>query len=582
MDIYAFVRRTKPWRKRGEEWKMTSKERNKLKFRSHDVTEGPERSPHRAMFHAMGFTDEQLVKPHIGVASSWNEVTPCNIHLNRLAQHAKDGVRESGGMPVEYGTIAVSDGIAMGHEGMKASLMTREAIADSVELVAFAQRFDGLVTIAGCDKSLPGMVMASARLNIPSVFIYGGTIMPGTFHGKDVTIQDVFEAVGSYAMGKISTDELKSLENVACPGEGSCAGMFTANTMASAIEAMGMSLPGSASVPAVDERRLQVCVESGKAVLNLLRRGIKPRDIITRKSIENAIAVCVAIGGSTNSVLHLLAIAHEAGVKLRIEDYDRISRRTPHIADMKPGGRYVMVDLDRIGGIPVVMKELLDAKLLHGGAMTVTGKTVKENLEDMVFPKNQDVVHPIKSPINPTGAIVVLKGNLAPEGCVVKVAGVKNLRHRGPAKVFNREEDAFAAVKAKRIRAGDVVVIRYEGPKGGPGMREMLALTAALVGEGLGDNVALLTDGRFSGATHGLMAGHVAPEAAVGGPIAILKNGDTVIIDATRRRIDVELTEKEIRGRLRKWRPPRPRYTHGALAKYARYVQSAAKGAICE
>jgi len=561
---------------------MNSKENDRLKFRSHDVTDGPERSPHRAMFHAMGFTDEQLVKPHIGVASSWNEVTPCNIHLNRLAQHAKDGVREAGGMPVEFGTIAVSDGIAMGHEGMKASLMTREAIADSVELVAFAQRFDGLVTIAGCDKSLPGMVMASARLNIPSVFIYGGTIMPGNFHGKDVTIQDVFEAVGSYAMGKISTDELKSLENVACPGEGSCAGMFTANTMASAIEAMGMSLPGSATVPAVDERRLQVCVESGKAILNLLKLGIKPRDIITRKSLENAIAVCVAIGGSTNSVLHLLAIAHEAGVKLRIEDYDRISRRTPHIADMKPGGRYVMVDLDRIGGIPVVMKELLDAKLLHGEALTVTGKTVKENLKDIVFPKNQDVVHPVKSPINPTGAIVVLKGNLAPEGCVVKVAGVKNLRHRGPAKVFNREEDAFAAVKGRRIKAGDVVVIRYEGPKGGPGMREMLALTAALVGEGLGDNVALLTDGRFSGATHGLMAGHVAPEAAVGGPIAILKNGDLITLDATRRRIDVELPEKEIRRRLRKWKSPRPRYTHGALAKYARYVQSAAKGAICE
>jgi len=561
---------------------MPKTESNPLKPRSHDVMEGPERSPHRAMFHAMGFTDEQLVKPHIGVASSWNEVTPCNIHLNRLAQHAKDGVREAGGMPVEYGTIAVSDGIAMGHEGMKASLMTREAIADSVELVAFAQRFDGLVTIAGCDKSLPGMVMASARLNIPSVFIYGGTIMPGTYHGKDVTIQDVFEAVGAYTMGKISSTELKTLENAACPGEGSCAGMFTANTMASAIEALGMSLPGSASVPAVDERRIRVCVESGKAVLNLLKQGIKPRDIITRKSLENAIAVCVAIGGSTNSVLHLLAIAHEAGVKLKIEDYDRISRRTPHIADMKPGGRYVMVDLDRVGGVPIIMKALLDAGLLHGDALTVTGKTVKENLKDVVFPTNQDVVHPVKSPINPTGAIVILKGNLAPEGCVVKIAGVKNLKHQGPAKVFNREEDAFAAVKARQIKAGDVVVIRYEGPKGGPGMREMLALTAALVGEGLGDSVALLTDGRFSGATHGLMAGHVAPEAAVGGPIAIVKNGDIILIDATRRRIEVELTAKEIRQRLKKWKPPRPKYTHGALAKYARYVRSAAQGAICD
>ncbi|HET6466242.1 MAG TPA: dihydroxy-acid dehydratase [Nitrospiria bacterium] len=561
---------------------MPEQKQDPLKPRSRDVMEGPERSPHRAMFHAMGFSDEQLARPHIGVASSWNEVTPCNIHLNRLAQHAKEGVREAGGMPIEYGTIAVSDGIAMGHEGMKASLMTREAIADSVELVAFAQRFDGLVTIAGCDKSLPGMVMASARLNIPSVFIYGGTILPGTFHGKDVTIQDVFEAVGAYTMGKMSSNELKTLENAACPGEGSCAGMFTANTMASAIEALGMSLPGSASVPAVDERRVRVCVESGKAVLNLLKLGIKPRDIITRKSLENAIAVCVAIGGSTNSVLHLLAIAHEAGVKLKIEDYDRISRRTPHIADMKPGGRYVMVDLDRVGGVPIIMKELLDAGLLHGDALTVTGKTVKENLKDVVFPTQQDVVHPVKSPINSTGAIVILKGNLAPEGCVVKIAGVKNLKHQGPAKVFNREEDAFAAVKARRIKAGDVVVIRYEGPKGGPGMREMLALTAALVGEGLGDSVALLTDGRFSGATHGLMAGHVAPEAAVGGPIAIVKNGDLIRIDATRRRIDVDLTTKEIRQRLKKWKAPKPRYTHGALAKYARYVQSAAQGAICE
>jgi dihydroxy-acid dehydratase len=561
---------------------MSSDKTNPLKSRSRDVMEGPERSPHRAMFHAMRFTDDLLARPHIGVASSWNEVTPCNIHLNRLAHHAKDGVREAGGMPVEYGTIAVSDGIAMGHEGMKASLMTREVIADSVELVAFAQRFDGLVTIAGCDKSLPGMVMASARLNIPSVFIYGGTIMPGTYHGRDVTIQDVFEAVGSYTMGKISTDELKALENAACPGEGSCAGMFTANTMASAIEALGMSLPGSASVPAIDERRNRVCVDSGKAVIQLLKLGIKPLDIITRKSLENAIAVCVAIGGSTNSVLHLLAIAHEAGVKLRIEDYDRISRRTPHIADMKPGGRYLMVDLDRIGGIPVVMKELLNAGLLHGDALTVTGKTVKENLKEIVFPTHQDVVHPVKSPINPTGAIVILKGNLAPEGCVVKVAGAKNLRHRGPAKVFDCEEDAFAAVKARQIKSGDVVVIRYEGPKGGPGMREMLALTAALVGEGLGDKVALLTDGRFSGATHGLMAGHVAPEAAVGGPIAIIKNGDRIVMDAVKRRIDVELTEKEIRLRLRKWKPPRPRYTHGALAKYARSVQSASKGAICE
>ncbi len=552
-----------------------------LKLRSWEVTEGAERAPHRAMFHAMGLSDEQLAKPQIGVASSWNEVTPCNIHLNRLAQFAKEGVRQAGGTPIEFGTIAVSDGIAMGHEGMKASLMTREVIADSVELVAFAERFDGLVTIAGCDKSLPGMIMGSLRLNLPSVFIYGGTIMPGSFHGHDVTIQDVFEAVGAHAMGKLPASELKALENVACPGAGSCAGMFTANTMASAFEALGMSLPGSASVPAMDERRNQLCVASGHAVLNLLKEDIRPRDIITRKALENAIAVVVAIGGSTNSVLHLLAVAREAGVKLHIDDFNRISRRTPHIADMKPGGRYVMVDLDRIGGVPVVMKELLDAGLLYGDALTVTGRTVKENLRDVRFPSGQDVVHPVKSPINPTGTLAILKGNLAPDGCVVKTAGVKVLRHRGPARVFNREEDAFAAVKQRKIKAGDVVVIRYEGPKGGPGMREMLALTAALVGEGLGDKVALLTDGRFSGATHGLMAGHVAPEAAVGGPIAIVKSGDLIEIDAAKRRIHIELTAQEIRRRLKGWKAPKPKFTHGALAKYARLVQSASIGAVC-
>jgi dihydroxy-acid dehydratase len=560
---------------------MSKRTSHGLKLHSWEVTEGAERAPHRAMFHAMGLTDEQLAKPQIGVASSWNEVTPCNIHLNRLTQFAKEGVRQSGGMPIEFGTIAVSDGIAMGHEGMKASLMTREAIADSVELVAFAERFDGLVTIAGCDKSLPGMIMGCLRLNLPSVFIYGGTIMPGSFHGHDVTIQDVFEAVGAHAMGKLPAGELKELEQVACPGAGSCAGMFTANTMASAFEALGMSLPGSASVPAIDERRDHICTASGHAVLHLLKEGITPRDIITKKALENAIAVVVAIGGSTNSVLHLLAVAREAGVPLKIDDFNRISKRTPHLADMKPGGRYVMVDLDRVGGVPVVMKVLLDAGLLHGDALTVTGRTVKENLRDVRLPSGQDVVHPVASPINPTGTLAILKGNLAPEGCVVKTAGVKLLRHRGPARVFNREEDAFAAVKQRRIKAGDVVVIRYEGPKGGPGMREMLALTAALVGEGLGDKVALLTDGRFSGATHGLMAGHVAPEAAVGGPIAIVKNGDFIEIDAIKRRIDIDLTAQEIRRRLKSWKAPKPRFTHGALAKYARLVQSASVGAVC-
>ena len=554
---------------------------HKLKIRSWEVTEGFARAPHRAMFRAMGHTDESLARPHIGVASSWNEVTPCNFHLNRLAQKAKEGVRAAGGTPIEFVTIAVSDGIAMGHEGMKASLVSREVIADSVEVVATAQRFDGLVTIAGCDKSLPGMVMAAARLNIPSVFIYGGTILPGSFESHPVTIQDVFEAVGAYEVGRISLGKLEELERVACPGEGSCAGMYTANTMASAIEALGLSLPGSASIPAVDERRNQICVSSGRAVMKLLQQNIRPRDILTRKAFENAIAVCVAIGGSTNAVLHLLAIAHESGVRLTLSDFDRISRRTPHIADMRPGGHYVMADLDKVGGVMRVMKELLDAGLLHGDALTVTGKTIKENLQDVKVIDHQDVVRPIRSPIHPTGTLAILKGNLAPEGCVVKVAGVKKLKHRGPARVFSCEEDAFEAVKEKRIRAGDVVVIRYEGPRGGPGMREMLALTAALVGQGLGDEVALMTDGRFSGATHGLMAGHVAPEAAVGGPIAIVKNGDMITMNVQKRRLDVELSAAEIKRRLRSWKAPKLKYTQGVLAKYARTVQPASKGAVC-
>lgn len=561
---------------------MDKKVRDGLKPRSWEVTEGVERAPHRSMFHAMGFMNKDLEKSHIGVASSWNEVTPCNFHLNRLAQQAKEGVRQGGGTPIEYGTIAVSDAIAMGHEGMKGSLISREVIADSVELVAFAQRFDGLVTIAGCDKSLPGMVMAAVRLNLPAVFVYGGTIQPGTYQGKLVTIQDVFEAVGAYETGKMTLEELEELEGVACPGAGSCAGMYTANTMASAVEALGLSLPGSASVPAESPRRDEVARKSGEAVMRLLEQRIRPRDIITRKALENAITVCVAIGGSTNAVLHLLAIAHEAKVKLAIDDFNRISKRTPHIADMRPGGRYVMSELDAIGGVPVVMKVLLDAGLLHGEAMTVSGKVLADNLRAVTFPSGQDVVRPIDYPIHPTGTIAILKGNLAPEGCVVKVAGVKKLVHQGPARVFNREEDAFEAVKRKRIKPGDVVVIRYEGPRGGPGMREMLALTSALVGQGLGDKVALLTDGRFSGATHGLMAGHVTPEAAVGGPIAILKEGDMIYFNAERRRLDVELSDKEIKVRLKKWKPPKPRFTQGVLAKYAKTVQSASKGAICE
>jgi len=561
------------------------KTNRKMKHRSVEVSEGPARAPHRAMFHAMGFTDEQIARPHVGVASSWNEITPCNFHLNHLAKRAKEGVTAAGGTPFEFGTIAVSDAISMGHEGMKASLVSREVIADSVELMAFAERFDGLVTIAGCDKSLPGMVMALARLNIPGVFLYGGSILPGEYCGKDVTIQDVFEAVGAQACGKMTLEELDKLEHAACPGAGSCAGLFTANTMAEATEALGIALPGTATIPAVDERRHEASFQSGEAVLNLLAKGIRPRDILTRKAFENAITVVAATGGSTNAVLHLLAIAREAGVPLTIEDIDRISRRTPYLADMRPGGRFVMVDLDRAGGVPVLMKILLEGGYIHGDALTVSGKTVKENLKNVKVNGKPtavgEVIYPLTRPISPRGTLVILKGNLAPEGAVVKIAGVKSLRQEGPARVFDCEEDAMAAIIKGKVKAGDIVVIRYEGPKGGPGMREMLAVTGAIVGEGLGDKVALLTDGRFSGATHGLMAGHVAPEAFVGGPIAALKEGDRIRFDAVKGELSVALTDAEIQKRLGKWKAPAPRYTTGALAKYARLVSSASEGAVC-
>ena len=560
---------------------MKTARNSKLKHRSSEVSVGPARAPHRAMFHAMGFTDEQIARPHVGVASSWNEITPCNYHLNRLAGKVKEGVNGAGGTPFEFGTIAVSDAIAMGHEGMKASLVSREVIADSVELMAIAERFDSLVTIAGCDKSLPGMLIALARLNIPGIFLYGGSILPGDYCGKDVTIQDVFEAVGAHARGKMSLEELSKLEHAACPGAGSCAGLYTANTMAAAIEALGMALPGSASPPAVDERRQEVSFQSGDAVLNLLKKGIRPRDILTREAFENAVTVVVATGGSTNAVLHLLAIAHEAGVELSLEDMDRISRRTPYIGDLRPGGNYVMADLDRDGGVPLLLRELLKAKLIHGDALTVTGKTVRENLRRVKPNGRGKVIHPVSKPLAPTGSLAVLKGNLAPEGAVLKTAGVHNLRHQGPARVFDGEEAAMKEILKGRIRAGDVVVIRYEGPKGGPGMREMLAVTGAIQGEGLGDKVALLTDGRFSGATHGLMAGHVAPEAAVGGPIAALQEGDWVTVDAVKRELSVRLSKQEIAARLKRWSPPPPRFASGALAKYARLVSSAARGAVC-
>ncbi len=554
----------------------------KLKHRSHEVTEGPERAPHRAMFRAMGMDDEAIARPFIGVASSWNEVTPCNVHLNELASRVKVGVRESGGTPIEFGTIAVSDAISMGHEGMKASLVSREIIADSVEVVTIAQRFDGLVAIAGCDKSLPGMLMALARLDLPSVFLYGGTIMPGHVDDRDVTIQDVFEGVGAYARGKLSAAALRKLEGLACPGAGSCAGMYTANTMSAAIEALGMCVSGGASVPAVAEERGDLCVETGRLAMQALRKGIRPRAILTREAFENAMAVVVATGGSTNAVLHLLAIAHEAGVELEIEDFNRVTAKVPHIVDMRPGGRYVMADLDRVGGVPRVMKVLLDAGLLNPDAMTVTGQTIGEVLSEVAPVEERSVVRSIDKPISGTGTMVILKGNLAPEGAVVKTAGVRNTTFSGPARVFEREEDAFAAILAGKIVAGDVVVIRYEGPRGGPGMREMLAVTGALYGEGLGDSVGLITDGRFSGATHGLMVGHVAPEAARGGPIAALRDGDTITIDAGACRLGVDLTDQDIASRMESWSEPAPRYTKGVLARYAKLVSSASKGAVLE
>ncbi len=549
--------------------------------RSRQVTEGPERAPARAMLRAVGFSEEDFDKAQVGVASSWNEVTPCNYHLDKLAALAKEGVRQGGAVPIEFTTIAVSDGIAMGHEGMKASLVSRDVIADSVELVMHAERFDGLVGIAGCDKSEPGMLMAMARLNLPSVYLYGGTILPGTYRGRDVTIQDVFEAVGAHAKGAMSDEELLAVERAACPTAGSCAGMYTANTMAAAAEALGMSLPGAASPPAVDYRREVFARESGAAVVDLLRRGIRPRDVMTRPAFENAIAVVMALAGSTNAVLHLLAIAHEAGVELELDDLDRISRRVPHLVDVRPSGRFVMSDLDRVGGVPVVMRELLDAGLLHGDCLTVTGKTVAENLGAMEVPApDGEVVRPLSSPLHAEGGTAILYGSLAPEGSVMKIAGAASLEFRGRARPFDSEQEAFEALTSGRIQAGDVIVIRYEGPKGSPGMPEMLAVTAAVAGAGLGADVALVTDGRFSGATKGYSVGHVSPEAFVGGPIALARDGDEILIDAANRRIDLLVDESELARRREAWTQPAPRYAAGALAKYARTVGSASRGAI--
>lgn len=552
-----------------------------LKPHSKDVTDGIERAPARSMLRAIGMKDEDFAKPQIGIASSWNEITPCNMSLRRLAEKAREGVLDAGGFPMTFGTITVSDAISMGHEGMRASLVSREIIADSVEAVVFAERLDGVVTLAGCDKSLPGMLMAAARLDVASVLIYNGSILPGRYGDKDITIGDVFEAVGACASGKITQAELGEIERRACPGEGSCGGMFTANTMASVAEAIGMSLPGSASAPAVDSRRDDDAIDAGEAVVNLIAKGITTRDIMTRKAFENAIAVVMALGGSTNAVLHLLAIAREAQVPLSIDDFNVIADRTPHLADVKPFGRYVMNDIDRIGGIPVVLKALLDIGVLHGDTMTVTGKTMAENLA-AIAPLDPDgqIIAPISKPLHETGGLIILKGSLAPDGSVIKAASIEKPVFEGVARVFDDERDAMDALNAGTIVKGDVVVVRYEGPKGGPGMREMLAVTAAIKGAGLGKDVMLITDGRFSGATAGFCIGHVAPEATDGGPIAFVKDGDRIKLDMVKRTLDLLVDDAEIAKRKLGWQPNQPRYTTGILGKYAKLVGSAAEGAI--
>jgi len=555
--------------------------KNKLKIRSQEVTEGPERAPARAMMKAMGLNDTDLGKPLIGVSSTWNEATPCNMHLDKLAHKASEGISVAGGTPREFISISVSDGIAMGHEGMRASLVSREIIADSIELMIHAHRYDGVLTIAGCDKSLPGSIMALARLNLPGIFVYGGTIMPGNVAGKDITIQDVFEAVGSHLAGKLTTEQLKEIEDNACPGAGSCGGLYTANTMSSISEAIGIALPGSASPPAIDKNRNDICKSTGSALMKLLELNIRPRDILTFEAFENAIVVLQAMGGSTNGVLHLLAMAKEARVKLSIDDFERIRKKVPHIADMRPGGKYIMLDLHKVGGVPLIMKKLLNANLMNGEVLTVTGKTMDENLREFNIIKPNNIVKEITSPIRESGTLTILRGNLAPEGAVIKIAGVKNLQITGNARIYNGEENAFIDVSKNKIAEGDIIVIRYEGPKGGPGMREMLGVTAALYGQGLGEKVGLITDGRFSGATHGLMVGHVSPEAAAGGPIAIIKNGDKITIDAINQIINVNLTDEEIEKRTENWILPEPRYKWGVLSKYAKLVSSASEGAVC-
>lgn len=554
-----------------------------IKLRSAVMTGGDQRAPNRAMLRAVGFKDEDFDKPLIGIASTWSEITPCNAHIDGLALQAKAGAKNAGGVAQIFGTITVSDGISMGHEGMKFSLASREVIADSIELVSNAQRFDGLVALGGCDKNMPGCLMAMARLNIPSIFVYGGTILPGNFEGMDVDIVSIFEAVGRYNAGKITKEQFKGIECSACPGAGACGGMYTANTMASAIEALGMSLPGSASHSAVSPEKIEDCIRAGKTVLQLLNQGITPRKIMTKKSFENAIALVMALGGSTNAVLHLLAIAQTVGVRLTLDDFNRIGAKVPHLADLKPSGKYVMNDLNNAGGIPGVLKLLLDAKLIHGDALTVTGKTLAENLKEFSgLDPDQKIVSTIKHPFSPRGPIVILRGNLAPEGAVAKISGLKATSMTGPAKVYDSEEKALAAILDNKLKKGDVLIVRYEGPKGGPGMREMLAVTSAIIGKGLGTDLGLITDGRFSGGTHGLVVGHVAPEAQAGGPIAVVRNGDTITIDAEKKELRIHLTSKEIAQRLKKFKAPPLKYKSGVLYKFARSVSSASEGAITD
>ena len=550
------------------------------KHRSRKLLDGPERAPARAYLRGIGYDDDALAKPIVAVANTWIETMPCNFHLRALAAKVKEGIRAAGGTPMELNTIAISDGITMGTPGMRASLPSREVIADSIELVCDAHMFDAVIAISGCDKTIPATVMALCRLNVPSLMLYGGSILPGRFHGEQITIQEVFEAVGAYDAGRMTEEELAELEAVASPGAGACGGQFTANTMALAFEVLGISPAGFSMVPATHPRKAEVAVDAGRLVMDVLARGQRPSDIITRQSLENAIASVACSGGSTNGVLHLLAVAKEMGVELSIDDFDRISERTPLLCDLKPGGQYVAPDLYEAGGVPLLLKRLKEAGVLHADAQTVTGRTVGEHADEARETEGQRVVRPLDDPIKPTGGLAILRGNLAPEGSVVKLAGHERRSHTGPARVFECEEDAMAAVRARSIVAGDVVVIRNEGPAGGPGMREMLAVTAALVGEGLGEEVALLTDGRFSGATHGLMAGHVAPEAAVGGPIAALRDGDVIKFDLAKRRLDVDLSDAEIKARLKNWKAPEPHYKSGVMAKYAQSVSSSSRGAV--